>query len=165
MRKLMVLLSIIIIAFSMTACTTTTTTTDSEIVLDDSLVATSPSDYEINYDGLVEYMKDNQLLAGDGSEMSYDFIGAIAGEKFTYTEGSNQFSCELYEFDTENLSSKAQEVIASVTENGYFEALGTEVEATMSNSNNFLMVLAVTAADDTGTDMEEKIITMFKDFE
>lgn len=165
MKKIAFMLVCFSLMASLVACTTTTTTTTPSLTIDSEAAEVSADDYEKTLEGLVSYLKDNQTLSGDEPTiMSYDFIGAIAGEKYTYTYEGATVTCELYEFDLENLDDAANEVIDSTVENGYFICIGDEVEAVISNNHQFLMVFTISTSDDVYVEFEESIVDYFTNF-
>ncbi len=160
MKKLLVLLSILVMSFSLSACMTATTQQAATLTIEEGKAETSAEDYEKNLDGLVDYMEDNQLIAGDGKEMAADLIGATEGLKFFYATETAQFSCELYEYDLENLTDIGTQTIDSIKENGSFMSLGNEISAVINEK--FVMVFSTVSGEDlTFTD---KVNDKFNEF-
>lgn len=162
-KKIVVTMVAAVMVLTLTGCTTTTTTITAVEVSDETPVV-SMEDYTNDFDGIVNYMKDMELIAGDGSEMSADYIGAIAGEKFTYTYKDATMTCEIYEFDQENISDTATATIASAKEDGTITVIGTEIAATISDNEKFLMIFVNSSEEDTFTDYNDNIVELFKAF-
>lgn len=162
-RKILCILSVILVVSSLTACMAPSTPVTA-LTITEGKAAPDVSGYEKNLDGLVKYLQDAEVISGEGSDMSYDFIGAIAGKKFVYSYASASISCELYEFDSANLNETAKSVIASVQEKGTFQALDKEVHATLSSDQHFLMIYVNPAKDEAQQKLLEKTNTCFQNF-
>lgn len=166
-KKIIALVLVMCLGFALTACTTSSSSSSSA-KLEVSSEEQNPemSSYTNDFDGIVSYLKDSEVLAGDVSEMAADFIGAVDGGKFSFSYEGTAITCEIYEYDLDNLSEKAEETIASVKENGTFRSLNEDVEATLSNSGKFLMIYKNSASskDDTQKAMAERMNDKFTNF-
>ncbi len=121
-------------------------------------------EYDDNLEGLEEYLEDKNLIAGNATEMSYDFISAIAGQKYFYTTNSVSLSCEIYEYDSENLDDKAKEIINSIKENGHFVSLDTEITAVLSDNEKYVMILGGDTENEQVADYMTDLNESFKAF-
>lgn len=166
-KKIIALVLVMCLGFALTACTTSSSSSSSA-KLEVSSEEQNPemSSYTNDFDGIVSYLKDSEVLAGDASEMAADFIGAVNGGKFSFSYEGTSITCEIYEYDLDNLNEKAEETIASVKENGTFRSLNEDVEATLSNSGKFLMIYKNSASskDDTQKAMAERMNDKFTNF-
>ena len=136
--------------------------------------------YKDNLNGLCEYFgakgyistKDGKVDESVMTEMDASLIGAKEGKKFSTTYGGNSITIELYEYDTKNLSDKANEIISSVEKNGTFTILELPaVKAYMSDSGKYLMIYTDTSIKDAEPDTtadnykhREEVINDFKSF-
>ncbi|MDO4459668.1 MAG: hypothetical protein Q4C42_06245 [Clostridia bacterium] len=142
-KKILALMLVLCMAMAFTGCVSTSGTSSSstaKIEISEEEQNPDMSSYTNDFAGIVDYLTVCEVLAGEGEEMAHDFIGAVNGAKFSYKYEGTTVTCEIYEFDTENLNEKAEETIASVKENGTFSALHENVEAVLSDSDKFLMV-------------------------
>jgi hypothetical protein len=163
-KKLLALVLVLTLVFAFTGCTTGTAAAATELTVSEEEKNPDMAEYSNDYDGLVQYMKDCELIAGEGTDMSADFIGADKGQKFTYKYSETTITCELYEFNTDNISEKAQETIGSVKENGTFTALDKDVDAVLSDSGKFLMIYVNKSGDDVQKAFTERTNEKFKTF-
>ncbi len=166
-KKIIALLLVVCLSFALTACTTSTSSgSSSKLTVSDEEQNPEMSSYTNDFDGIVNYLKDSEVLAGDAQEMAADFIGAVNGGKFTFSYEGASVTCEIYEFDLDNLSAKAEETIASVKENGTFRSLNEDVSATLSDSGKFLMIYKSSASskNETQKAMTERINEKFSGF-
>ena len=69
------------------------------------------------------------------------------------------------EFDKDNLNESAQEVIQNAKENGKFKSMDGELTATLSNNEKYLMIYKDVYTDDTNRPIQERLLTLFKEFE
>ncbi len=162
MKKILMAL-VCMIALLFTACTSTGNTA-TELTYDkdnDDVVA---EDFDNNLDGLADYLEEKTLIGGEAFEMSYDFISAIGGEKYFFVSEGITMSCELYEYDLENMDDKANEVINSIKENGYFMSLDTQVEAILSDNGKYVMVLGGEVENDAVKEQTEDLKESFNEF-
>lgn len=161
LKKILAVVLVAVLAMSFTGCVTNRGTSYAELTVSAEEKNPDMSTYNNDFDGIVKYLTDCELIAGEGTEMSADFIGAKVGKKFAFTYEGQRITCEIYEFDTENLSDTAKTVIESVKTNGYFESLDTEVKAVLSASEKFLMVYVNDAKDDN--ELQQKMIARIND--
>ncbi|MEG1426983.1 MAG: hypothetical protein RSC76_04775 [Oscillospiraceae bacterium] len=121
--------------------------------------------YENNLEGLTAYLTDCQLISGEGTAMSFDFIGAIAGKKYIYKYAGSSISCEFYEYDAGNLNDTAKSILGQITEKGKFKSLDKEVNAVLSDSGKFMMVYINAGTDEVQKKFSEKMNGNFKAFQ
>ena len=162
-KKILAIVLVAVMALSLTACMApsqpVTTLTVTEGAKDPDA-----KNYEDNYEGLVKYLKDSELIAGEGLAMSADFIGAEKGEKYMFKYVEAQISCELYYFDTENPNEKSTKVLESIKSTGKFASLDKEVDAFISDSGKFMMIYVNPAKDEVQDAFSARIIDKFKTF-
>ncbi len=167
-KKIIALMLVLALSLSLTACASSSSSSSSTtLTVSDEEQNPDMSSYTNDFDGIVSYLKDCEVLAGDASEMSAEFIGAVNGGKFAFTYDGVSTTCEIYEFDLDNLTDKANETIASIKENGTFRSLNEDVEAVLSNSGKFMMIYKNSKAekDDTQKAMAERMSEKFLNFE
>ncbi len=162
-KKILALVLVAALALSLTACMAPAQPVTS-LTVTEGKEDPQPTSYEDNYDGLVKYLKDCELIAGEGLAMSADFIGAENGEKYTYKYLEAQISCELYYFDTDKLGDKGKAVLDSVKSTGKFKSLDKDVDAVISDSGKFMMIYMNSATDDPQKAFTERITEKFKTF-
>ncbi len=156
LKKILAIMLVLVMAMSLTGCMTNRGTTYTELTVSETEKNPDMGSYNNDFDGIVSYMRDSELIAGEGIEMSADFIGAKVGQKFAFTYSGQKITCEIYEYDLDNLTAEAQAIIDSVKTNGYFTSLDSEVKAVVSNSGKFLMIYVNGAKDDD--DVQQKMI-------
>jgi hypothetical protein len=116
-------------------------------------VTTTDKDGKTGLDRLVSYFQDNGLIIGEKYEKAYSMVGAKGGFALE-VEGSK---IELYQFDLENATDEAKQMLDSAKTNGKTSFFGTELNAI---SNNDLLLINY---DDNS--QKDKIIELFKKFE
>lgn len=164
LKKIMAVALVICLAVSLTGCVSGTTVSVADLTVSETEKNPDMSSYTNDYDGLVQYLKDCELIAGDGADMSADFIGADKGQKFTYKYSGATITCELYEFNIENMSEKAKETVDAVKTNGKFKSLDKEVNAVLSDSGKFMMIYVNSSTEDVQKTFSERMNTKFKAF-
>lgn len=166
LRSLIAAAIVVCMAFSLSACvgSTSTASTAVELTVSEEMPEPDMANYTDDYDGLVQYLKDCELLAGDGSEMSADYIGAKTGEKFTYNYNGKTINCELYYFDPADLNETAQKNIAQLKENGTFASLNDDVPALLSKSEKFMMIYVNNNEEDEQVSMKNRMEDKFTNF-
>ena len=156
LKKILVIMLVLVMAMSLTGCMTNRGTTYTELTVSETEKNPDMGAYTNDFDGIVKYLTDCELIAGEGTEMSADFIGAKVGKKFAFTYEGQKITCEIYEYDLDNLTAEAQAIIDSVKTNGHFTSLDSEVKAVVSNSGKFLMIYVNGAKDDD--EVQQKMI-------
>ena len=165
-KRILAVLLTFCIAAMMSGCmtTTTTTTVTDELTVSEEAAEPDMSDYTDDYAGLVQYLKDCEVLVGEGSEMSADFIGAEEGAKFAFKYNSVTITCELYYFDLENLNETGEQTLAQLKEEGTFKSLNGDVEAKLSNSGKFMMIYTNNSEDDAQVSLKSRTEEKFMNF-
>ena len=136
-----------VLALSVSACSNNSGTETTNTLSASSMAQSEVPD---TLDGLCRYMEGNGLIGGTPHDMLADLIGAKEGRMYQFSFNDSPVQVELYEFDTENLNKKAQEILQEVRENGKFTMTGIESSnAYLSDSGKYLMVY-----HDTNTDEE-----------
>ena len=156
-KRILALVLCFVMILSLTACgtgTVSTVTASGTLTVTEGKADPAASDYSNDIDGLVSYLKDCELIAGDATDMSADFIGAVKGKQFCFTYSDATVTVELYEYDLENLSEKASSYLASA-KGGKIEVLGKEVAVTLSESGEFMMIHSI--------DKESEVFTAYAD--
>ena len=163
-QKLLALLLAVLLSLSLAACVPTGTAV-AELSVPEESPNPDAASYEDNLEGLIQYMKDSQLIAGDGISMSADFIGAVEGMKFSYKYMESTMTCELYEFDLDAQNEKAQTVLDSVKSSGKFTVLDKEVSAVLSQSGKFMMIFVSSRVDESSQPFIDRINEKFTAFQ
>lgn len=120
--------------------------------------------YEDNLEGLMGYFKDKGYIAGEPISMSAGLIGAKEGYRYQFIYSKAKISVELYEYDLNNLSDVANEVLNGVKENGKVTVQGTSVDAVVSDNGKYLMIYTKDKDDDESIQREEEVINEFRSF-
>lgn len=168
LKKILALLLCFVLVLSLTACGTGTVSTVSStgtLVVTDGKVDPSAADYANDIDGLVSYMKDCEVIAGEASDMSADFIGAVKGKQFCFTYGDATITVEFYEYDLDNMNDKATSYLESVKTAGKLDILGKTIEAKANAAGKFVMIYTCSAEGDVYTAFTERVNQLFTAFE
>lgn len=164
MKKLLPIILCAAIVFSVSGCVSrgqqlTALSTDNVPKADSVKV----DDYKNDLDGLESYLKKRAFLPDiDGTEMSYDMIGAKAGHRYMFTLNGSTVTAEFYEYDLENLNKEAKTTIESVKKNGTFEILGVSTDATLSDNGKYLMVYTDNSGEELNTTRKADVLKAFK---
>ena len=116
---------------------------------------------EDNLNGMITYLKGNGVIKEATTDMKAEMIGAVSGKMVQAIYGDSVALVEIYEFDKNNLNELAQEVI----QNGKFKSMDGELTATLSNNEKYLMIYKDVYTDDTNRPIQERLLTLFKEFE
>lgn len=166
MKKLLPIILCAAIVFSVSGCVSRGTPL-TELQTDNIPKADSVKidDYKDNLDGLESYLKKRAFLPDiDGTEMSYDMIGAKAGHRYMFTLNGSQVTAEFYEYDLKNLNSEAKTTIESVKKEGKFELLGITTEATLSDNGKYLMIYTDNSGEELNTTRKADVLKAFKGY-
>lgn len=120
---------------------------------------------EDNLNGMITYLKGNGVIKEATTDMKAEMIGAVSGKMVQAIYGDSVALVEIYEFDKDNLNESAQEVIQNAKENGKFKSMDGELTATLSNNEKYLMIYKDVYTDDTNRPIQERLLTLFKEFE
>ncbi len=91
-------------------------------------------------------------------------IGAKDGYKYISKIGKNQFEIELYYFDIDNLSDKANNILTQVNETGYFDMLDVNLKAVVSNDFKYMVIYKNKAEDQDSLAYFDELASTLKDF-
>lgn len=170
LKKILALLLCFVLVLSLTACGTGTVSTVSStgtLVVTEGKVDPSAADYANDIDGLVSYMKDCEVITGEATDMSADFIGAVKGKQFCFTYGDATITVEFYEYDLDNINTneKAKSCLESVKTAGKLDILGKTIEARANAAGKFVMIYTCSAEGDVYTAFTERVNNLFTAFE
>ena len=113
---------------------------------------------EDNLNGMITYLKGNGVIKEATTDMKAEMIGAVSGKMVQAIYGDSVALVEIYEFDKDNLNQNAKE-------NGKFKSMDGELTATLSNNEKYLMIYKDVYTDDTNRPIQERLLTLFKEFE
>ncbi len=129
------------------------------------------SDYTNDLEGLEKYFKKLAYLPDDKpTEMMYEVIGAVDGDRFSFKLNSSPVVVELYEYDPDNLGKEGNRVISEVKENGEFHVFDNKDEtniaykATLSDSGKFLMIYTDNSDNNDNKTRTNDVIKALKAF-
>ena len=168
LKKILALLLCFVLVLSLTACGTGTVSTVSStgtLVVTEGKVDPSAADYANDIDGLVSYMKDCEVITGEATDMSADFIGAAKGKQFCFTYGDATITAEFYEYDLDNMSEKATSCLEGVKTTQKLVILGKTIEARANAAGKFVMIYTCSAEGDVYTAFTERVNNLFTAFE
>lgn len=118
-----------------------------------------------NLNGLEKYLSANASFSGSPTSMRADMIGAVKGDCYQFGyNGKNNVTVELYEYDLSHLNGTAKKVRDEVKSSGRFTIMNQQVDATLSDSGKYLMVLKNTATDSQNKAYDEKVKELFAGF-
>lgn len=120
---------------------------------------------EDNLNGLITYLKGNSVIKEATTDMKAEMIGGVSGKMVQAIYGDSVALVEIYEFDKNNLNESAKEVIQEAKENGKFKSMDGDLTATLSNNEKYLMIYKDVYTDDTNRPIQERLLTLFKEFE
>ena len=175
-KKLLAAVLVVVLCLSMTGCVSSTSTTANLETLETSAAPAEgeeatvemkdPANYDDTVQGLCAFMEDCKVTAGERVQMEYGVIGALNGYKYAYTYNSSSVQLEVYEFDTENLSETAQQVIDSVKANGTFELLDNTIPAQISADGRYMLIYTdeKSAKEDANKAHKEHVVECFETF-
>nr|WP_319489566.1 hypothetical protein [uncultured Caproiciproducens sp.] len=169
MKKILILALAVVMAGSLAACgmgdvggaTSSASNASSQTVSS----AVGSDNMEDNLAGLEKYLAANSAISGTSTVMKADFIGAKSGAKYVFAyNGKNNVTVELYEFDTENLSSQATSILNEVKAKNQFNLMNQDVPAVVSDSGKYIMIYKDTATSDENKKHQEEVTNLFKAF-
>lgn len=136
----------------------------------DEAKSLNASDYKDDYNGLCTYLSAlgfiNPLEDNKGvtyTVMTAEIIGAKQGRKFT-AQHRKETTIELYEYDLNNLNATADEVRASVKQDGSFINLLDEAVSNvyLSNNGKYLMIYDDKTINSDTKDTDENYLDMLE---
>lgn len=162
MKKILLIVLAFIMILNLASCNSINTMKYAEAP--STVEDVSQDAYEDNLEGIMGYFKDKGYIAGDPTTMSAELIGAKEGYRYQFTYAKAKISVELYEYDLDNLSDVANEVLNGVKENGKVTVQDTSVDAVVSDNGKYLMIYTKDKDDDESIKREEEVINEFKSF-
>ena len=96
LKKILAIMLVLVMAMSLTGCMTNRGTTYTELTVSETEKNPDMGTYINDFDGIVSYMRDSELIAGEGIEMSADIIGAKVGKKFAFTYEGQKITLPNY---------------------------------------------------------------------
>ncbi len=178
MKKILSLLIICALsAFMLAGCNSNNTgvgtnTDSAELTGNDSSTDTqsfSAEGYDKTFEGFLEYMTDNGVIKGEGTELTASAIGAKQGKRFVLSS-SNKFSIELYEYEDQT-SDIAKKTIANARGDHSFHLMNSTESATantyaaVTEDGRFLMLLTDNSSNDDPSEVKTyaaKAVESFK---
>ena len=153
-------------------------TNQADVATGDEARSLEAADYNNDFEGLCNYFAAHGYInpkdETKATEMDLSLVGAKAGKKFTAVRIDDKdvknITIELYEFNTGENKSTADEIIASVKSNGTFSILNLpEVKAYLSDNGKFMMIYTDKGLDEKKTDSDnykwrEEVLEKFKAF-
>lgn len=156
MKKLIALLTALVMVLSLSACFAQ----QSDSTADEAKAA-DVSTYSKDFEGLQKYIADRNSSAVK-QEIYYDILGAKDGIRFILSDRNPIPYVEVYDFSNtataDSASSTASKILAEIKKNGKFTPLedGTEMTAVITKSGKYVI-----AWDDTrkSNDYTAKVAT------
>ena len=131
------------------AAPNTNSQTASSAILSDKVKESSVED---NLAGLQKYLVGDASVSGTPETMRADFIGAKSGVRYKY------------EFDLSNLNGTAKGVLSETKKSGRFTLMDQKVDAVISDSGKYLMILKDTSRDDVNVSYAKQVKNLFRGF-
>ncbi len=149
---------------------TTVQNIDTSNVPDTSMVR--PEDYPDNLSGLEKYFAAMNYLPenAEPTTMMYKVIGAIAGDRYTFSVNGSAVTVELYEYNTKKLPKEAKRVISEVKKDGSFYVLESDTEdsakvsAVLSDDDQFLMIYTDNSSAGANQSRKSEVEAALKSF-
>lgn len=160
MKRIIAVLLSVLLLVSLAACTMgtdgTTLNQDPSAVEETKAPKVDITKYKKDFDGMLQYLEDMELLSDkkdSKTEMLAEIIGAKQGVR--YKIDSTNF-VEFYEFDTENLSADAKELLNGIADGGTYKVLSLEdMKGEVSGSEKFVMLYPAVSTYDFSALTEE----------
>lgn len=129
-------------------------------------------DYEDNLEGLEKYFIALGYIPekAQPTEMMYNVIGAIDGDRYNFAVDSSAVYVELYEYDPDNLNDEATRVINEVKKDGKFYVFADDgngnvaYEATLSDNEKYLMIYTDSSSEEANVQRKTDVINALKSF-
>lgn len=133
MKKILALMTALIMVLSLTACFGAGNTGSSTA---DQAQAADVDTYDKDFDGLFKYIADRNSNGTKG-ELYYDVIGAVNGAR--YIINGNAY-VEVYDFTGAD-SDTAKAILADIKDDGKFRPVedGTEMTAVITDSGSYVV--------------------------
>lgn len=120
--------------------------------------------YEQNFDGFVQCLKDRTYIQGEPKIMSSQLIGAKRGYRYQYMYEKSNITVELYEYDINNINQTAQEVIDQVTNKKQFDIQKNTVNASLSINNTCLIIYNHSNNNEINQKRASEVENLLKEF-
>lgn len=118
-----------------------------------------------DFNGLLECFEYRGYVNADTKKATLaDVIGAKEGYKYISKVGKNQFEIELYYFDVDNLSDKANNILNEINETGYFNMLDVNLKAVVSNDFKYMMIYKNKAEEQESLARFDELASTLKEF-
>lgn len=166
-KKILAIVLALTLALSLTACGTGTTSTVSSsgtLEVTEGKADPAAADFANDIDGLVSYLKECELIVGEATDMSADFIGAVKGKQFCFTYVDATITVELYEYDLANLSDKASSYLESAKTSKALEILGKSVPCEINAEGKFVMIVNIDKTGETFVAYKADLVKNFTEF-
>lgn len=145
MKRIIAVLLLVLFVCSLTACTMGTDGTalngNTEATQQTQAPDVDIAKYDKDFDGMQEYLKEMKLVSSKDSDkiqMQADVVGAVNGVR--YMIDSTHF-VEFYEYDADNLSEQASEIIDTISKGETYNVLSlTNVKGAVSQSGKYMML-------------------------
>ena len=166
-KKILAIVLALTLALSLIACgggSTSTVSSKGTLTVTEGKADPVASDFANDIDGLVSYLKECELITGDATDMSADFIGAAKGKQFCFTYVDGTVTVELYEYDLENLSDKAKSYLESAKTAKKLDILGKAVPAEINAEGKFIMIVNIDKAGESFDAYKADLVKNFTEF-
>lgn len=165
-KKIIAIVLALTLALSLTACggTTSTVSSSGTLTVTEGKADPAAADFSNDIDGLVSYLKECELITGEATDMSADFIGAVKGKQFCFTYVDGTVTVELYEYDLENLSENAKSYLESVKTAKKLDILGKAVPAEINAEGKFVMIVSIDKTGETFDAYKADLVKNFTEF-
>ncbi len=172
MKRTILLVITVVLAFTLSGCFGSGGTelpgVKTENGVDPAKVEVSK--YKNNLDDLEKYLTALKYLPDsmEPTEMMYNVIGAVKGDRYIFTVDNSSVTVELYEFDPQNLNSDAKRIIGEINKTGSFKVFSAEDEvefpAELSDNNKYLLIYTDNSNNDSNKKRKEDFTSAVKNF-
>ncbi len=174
MKKILLFVICAVMAVSFTGCFGTGGSSLPAVQTSEAPDSTkiNAKDYNNNLEGLEKYFVDLGYIPKDAvaTEMMYNVIGAVDGDRYYFTVNSSAIYIELYEYNPDKLNEDGVRVIGEVKKDGKFYVFNNEdeeniaYEATLSDNEKYLMIYTDNSTDQENIKRKEDVIKTLKAF-
>lgn len=175
MKKLIVTISGILMALSLTGCAGTGTQLEKISTADAPNADTiKASDYKDNLEGLENYLKALQYIPENAAktDMMSNVIGAKEGHRYNFIVNNSTIFVELYEYEPDNLGEEGQRVIDEITKNGEFYVFSEDTNldgnvaypAALSENGKYMVLYTDSSSDINNIQRQEDFKQAVKKF-
>lgn len=175
MKKLLIASAAVLTAVSLSGCMTSGQKLEGVSTKDTPDVeSVKVSDYENNLDGLEKYFIALKYIPekADSTEMMYNVIGAVDGNRYNFKVNNSAVTVELYEYEPDNLGEEGKRVINEVQSKGEFYVFDESTElngnvaypATLSDNGKYLMIYTDPSTDEANVKRASDVKATLKAF-